>query len=224
MILDCPSCHARYLVPAAHFASGPRLVRCAKCSFSWSADLPQDPAASFAQKMADFAPVEEKPISPGSNLPALREQKSLMRRMALLLIVAVAAALFSGWFLLDRKEIAHRHPSLEKLYDRIGFHIYHAGEGLSLDQVRSEEQFDSGIMELMVTGQIRNDTAKTQVIPNLLATAVGADGKPMQRWQIDAPAAKVEPGASVSFASTIRAPQGTVVEVRLTFIEPEHEP
>jgi predicted Zn finger-like uncharacterized protein len=42
MILICSKCSASYLVPANVFANGPRQVRCARCSYTWQADLPSD--------------------------------------------------------------------------------------------------------------------------------------------------------------------------------------
>ena len=40
MILECPSCHARYLVQIGLFAQGGRQVRCARCKHGWHAALP----------------------------------------------------------------------------------------------------------------------------------------------------------------------------------------
>lgn len=126
------------------------------------------------------------------------------------------------WAALDRRDIAERWPVTEELYDRIGLHIYRAGEGLMLADVRSEMKFDSGTMQLTVEGQIHNKTDKPQSVPNILAAAIGPDGKIMQSWQIDAPAATLAPDQSVPFSSEILAPQGTVVNINLHFIETDN--
>jgi len=226
MILTCPPCQARYLVPATHFAAGARMVRCARCNHTWLAELPPEPAAALAAQLSALAPAgTAKPIPPGSNLPALREGPSFFRQHDWMMAAALLAGAFIVlWLAVDRRDIAQKHPWTEGFYDRIGLHIYHAGEGLNLQQVRSEMRFEDGIMQLAVEGQIHNDTDKPQPIPDILAAAIGPDDSVMQSWQIDAPAATVAPGESVPFSSQIHAPKGTVVAINMHFVEPSHEP
>ena len=222
MILSCPSCQGRYLVPATHFAAGPRMVRCARCAHTWLAEVPPDPATAFENQLSALvSPAESAvPATPTANLPIVQDEVKPFWLCDW--VLAMAAMTFAGLLLflaLDRKDIAHRWPVTESIYDRVGLHIYHVGEGLSLRQVRSEMRFDSGTTELAVDGQVHNDTDKQQTIPDILAAAIGPDGKPMQSWQIDAPAATVAPGDSVPFTSAIHAPKGTVAEINLHFVE-----
>ncbi len=226
MILTCPICNSRYLVPATHFAAGPRQVRCARCFHTWLGELPKEPASALAAQLLNITPppLTATPIPPGSNLPALREKPLHKWYPWIALFGIVILGLFAVWFWLDRQEIAKMWPVLEGTYEKLGLHIYHPGEGLSLQQVRSELHGEDGIPMLIVEGKILNETPKTQQIPNLMAVAVGSDGKPMQSWQIDAPAATLNAAETVSFQSTIRSPKGTVVEINLSFIEPKHAP
>ncbi len=226
MILACPSCQTRYLVPAIHFNAGPRTVRCAKCSHSWMAEIPADPATALASQLSTLPPAaaEAAPIPEGSGLPVIQENRGFLRMRDWVMAAIVLGACFAMlWLVLARRDIAQDHPWSERFYDRVGLHIYHVGEGLSLRQVRSETRFDGGILQLAVEGQVHNDTNKQQPIPDILAAAIGSDGKPMQSWQINAPAATVEPGESVSFNSEIHAPRSTTVEIRMHFIEPNHD-
>jgi predicted Zn finger-like uncharacterized protein len=223
MILSCQSCQTRYLVPATHFAMGPRSVRCAKCGYSWVAELPAEPAAALAEQLSALAPPypTAEPVIPVTKLPVVQIERPFWLSdwmVAALLLVVSLSLLF---FALDRKNIAMRWPSTEKIYDSVGLHVYHPGEGLSLRQVRSEMRFE-GETQLAVEGQVHNDTDKAQSIPPIVAAAIGPDGKIMQSWQIDAPAAMVEPGGSVPFTSAIHAPQGSVTEINLHFVEPKN--
>jgi len=100
----------------------------------------------------------------------------------------------------------------------------HLGDGLSLQQIRSERRYLEGGMQLVVEGEIHNESKGTRQVPDLQITALGPDGNIMQSWRIDAPAATLDPGASAPFQSAVNTPQGTVTEVNLKFIEPRHDP
>lgn len=223
MILACPFCQTRYLVAAGLFVSGPRQVRCARCSHSWRADKPKriDVVAP-----PDLSPAPDKPspVPPGSGLPVVRKPPlPQWLKQVIRIAVAVAAVNIALVLVLYRQDIAKTWPQMNRFYDAVGLHIYRYGEGLSFQQVRSELRYDSGETQLAVEGKVHNATKNSQVIPDILATAIGSDGATMQSWQIDAPAAKVAPGADVPFHSAINAPSGTVAEINLSFVEPKHE-
>ncbi len=227
MILACPLCQTRFLIPASLFAAGPRRVRCARCLHSWLAEAPNhiDVVAPPADPVLPEAPLPSPlPIPEGSNLPALMAPQwpKWMKKSIVLtfLIVIVGLGL---WLVLDRQSISKQWPRLEHIYDNIGLHIYYPGEGLTLMNVRSELKYEDGMMRLVTDGIISNTTDNTQKIPDLMAGAVGPGGEITQSWQIDAPAATVAPHGETPFHSMINAPKETVVNVNLNFIEPKDD-
>ena len=224
MIIACLACQTRYLVPAAHFAAGPRMVRCAHCGHTWLAELPPETGTARTDQLSALAAADTGKAPPAYQLPVAPKEKPFWQKDWFLASVAVIAACILLWMAVDRREIAQKYPSMEAVYDRVGLHIYHAGEGLELQDVRSEMKFDGGTMQLSVEGKIHNKTDKPQSIPNLLAAAAGPSGAVMQSWQIDAPAATLAPGETKTFTSEIRAPQGTVANINLHFVEPDNGP
>jgi predicted Zn finger-like uncharacterized protein len=224
MILTCPLCQARYLISAGLFAAGPRQVRCARCKHGWQADAPLHIDAVGAPPDADLTPEPDaiRPVPQGSNLPAIRyDSLPGWLQNGLWISAGILGAALLLFVILGRQNIAKQWPSWGAIYNAVGLPIYQPGEGLTIENVHSELRYEDGRMMLKVEGQVRNGTKKMQVFPNIMASAAGSDGNITQSWQIDAPVARLAADETQPFHSSINAPNGTVVEVNLIFVEPK---
>lgn len=70
MIIACPACTTRYVVPDAAIGVEGRTVRCAKCRHSWFQDGPQVNAPQPAPQPAPASPPAPPPAAPVVEAPA----------------------------------------------------------------------------------------------------------------------------------------------------------
>jgi len=247
MIIVCESCKASFLVPASLFTHGPRTVRCARCGNVWLAEpqKKQEQPKNFEETLKKFEetlPPPEPQASPPLPPPLPMEPPkprgpSVLSKLAKALIyapwiqiikwsclslatLALSAALI---IVLARKPIIEHWPEMQDYYMRLGLIAADLPEKLVLKNIYSERRYMDGAMHLVVTGSIFNQADKTQVVPALLVEAVGPGGQMIQSWHIKPPAATLDPSATVPFFSAIISPEGTIVEVNLSFIEPPHD-
>jgi predicted Zn finger-like uncharacterized protein len=73
MIIACPACSTRYVVPDSAISADGRTVRCAKCRHSWFQDGPLSETAPPEPVAAPAPPPPPPPPSPPPAAPALAE-------------------------------------------------------------------------------------------------------------------------------------------------------
>lgn len=230
MILSCPECRTRYVVPDSAVGPSGRQVRCASCRHSWF----QEPAlVDFEERTVQaFSPIPEplpfvpppavsKPIDVVTAAepeaddydafapePPFRARRNPAKRwtlaavaVAFLLMMGVVAVQFFG-----------TPTFVTGLLARAGLPGGQIDVPLLLEVPRKPErrELPSGNELFALTGRVVNPTDTTQRVPDILAELRDAQGRVVYGWTITPPRRTIEARGKIEFDSAeIDVPKGS---------------
>src|SRR5688500_17942043 len=237
MILSCPACKTRYVVPDSAVGPSGRQVRCASCRHSWlqppaqprtSAEWqsPPPPARSVPPpppplrepappRAADSVlgpspPDEPENYDAFAHEPPFRPRRNPARMWTIVAIVAAALMV----------------AAIAAVYSfglpELGVDIALPGRNatpLKVTDIRAENgTLASGNALLSVTGRITNPTGSVQRVPQLRAEVRDGSGQAVHSWSISPPVSELQPGQSAIFNSAeMDVPMGEGRRLSVTF-------
>jgi predicted Zn finger-like uncharacterized protein len=236
MILNCPACKTRYLVPDTAVGTTGRQVRCAACKHSWFQEPPEtllavnnelplptstpSPMATpFTETAAQSPPIAPPQIEP----PAWRETEPVIEAdydafahappfrprtnpTRRWTIAAVGAAV-----LLIAGAGAIQFFGTPTIAAKLGIPIGQFEVPLLLEvPLKPERQtLQNGNEMIAVVGKIINPTNTSQRVPDILAELRDAQGRVVYSWTISPPKRTISPRATTEFNSAeVNIPRG----------------
>lgn len=215
MILQCPECSTRYLVPDSAIGAEGRTVRCANCRHSWLQPPPEPEPEQTAPPPPVLGPMvtntEVEAVAPAppppaiepapepigdayEHRPAARVRRNPLRGWTIVAAVAgllmLAAVGLIAWL------------GAPGLLNRVGLALGPTQSPLLIkDNPIERRELENGSELFAVSGRVSNPSPERQRVPDIRAGLRDAQGRLVYGWTITPQQRTLPPGGTIDFNS-----------------------
>lgn len=220
MILTCPNCASRFLLPAQALAPSGRRVKCSSCSSKWfQLPDPDEMLADMEAKIRDIPEAVKPERPPAAIHPPAEKRRRIAKVIKIPYLSYGAAALvflaILTAFVVLKPVIMRIWPPAAVLYEMMGLPVEIPGEGVTFDKVSAKVVDEKTIL---IEGQIINLTLKKQKLPAIEAVLEEGSGDPLAQWIFAPPAPAAGPEAILPFKARYEGDTQKAERLQLRFI------
>ncbi len=247
MILECPECRTRYLVPDASIGAEGRTVRCANCRHSWF----QAPDDRAIEAIAATPPPPEAPSDPESAAEDLPEPATTTAANPLIAPPPAAAAPAPPATTPGFDAFAHSAPFVRRpntarrwtiaaiiaallMLIAVGAILWTSAPGLAgqlglsfgpeesplrlIDNPIERREINNGSELFAVSGKVLNPSNERQRVPDIRADLRDAQNRIVYSWTIIPQQRSLSPKSAIDFNSAKLDVPATSKRLELSFV------
>ena len=185
------------------------MVRCARCSHSWTERPPED-----MPKRVDVLPPPEQvtPLPPGSNLPAINNAPRRQGWIGWAALVLVIAGIVAGAYF-ARGRIVETWPEAALIYTQLGLDEEAVVIGLELRNVKQSTSIVNDQTVVNLTGEIFNVSDRNQDVPRVIADIMDKNRNVIRTWIVTPRTSRLLPGEKTEFDDNYADPPKEAVQI-----------